>query len=270
MEENKRKEEKREHRKGSKIIFIFLIIIVFLLALGLITSLVLLVFPVREIEVEGDSRYAYSEIIDVSKIRIGARLYYVNEKKAESQILENLPYLEGVEVNSYFPNKVIISIKQFDTIYLIKHERGFCYVNDEYEILEIVEKAPSFEDFSGICIKLEKAISGEVGDVYDAEDSQRADDLIKYIKEYGFYQYLNIVDVEEKYNNSFVVGKQFKFVIGAMADIEEKIDASFKVVNSNGFKRNENCIIDTTDKKKVILRYIDDENIRKEFDFCEN
>lgn len=270
MEENKRKEEKREHRLGSKIIFISLVIGAFLLALGLVVSLVLLLFPVREIEVEGDSRYAYSEIIDVSGIKTGARLYYVNEKKAQSRILENLPYLESVEVNSYFPNKVIIKIKQFDTIYLVKHECGFCYVNDEYEILEIVEKAPSFEDFSGICIKLENAISGEIGDVYDGEDSKRADDLIKYIKQYGFYQYLNIVDVEQKYNNAFVVGKQFKFIIGAMADVEEKIDASFKVVNSGGFKRDKNCVIDTTEKKKVVLRYIDDENIRKEFNFCEN
>ncbi|MBO5716266.1 MAG: FtsQ-type POTRA domain-containing protein [Clostridia bacterium] len=270
MEENNRKEEMREHRRGSKIIFITLVIVAFLLALGLVTSLVLLLFPVREIEVEGDSRYAYSEIIDISKIKTGDRLYFVNENKAEKRILSSLPYLESVEVNSYFPNKVRITIKQFDTIYLVRHERGFCYVNDKYEILEIVEAAPNFEDFSGICIKLEKAISGEIGDVYNAEDSRRADDLIKYIKQYGFYQYLNIVDVEHKYNNAFVVGKQYKFIIGAMADVEEKIDASFKVVNSSEFKHNENCIIDTTDKKKVVLRYIDDENIRKEFDFCEN
>ena len=270
MNEKVKNEGMREHRRGSKIIFIFLVVVAFLLALSLATSIALLMFPVREIEVEGDSIYAYSDIIDVSGIKIGARLYYVNGNKAENRILSNMPYLESVDVNSYFPNKVKINIKQFDTIYLIRHERGFCYVNDEYEILEIVEKAPSFEDFSGICIKLEKAISGEIGDVYNAEDSQRADELIKYIKSYGFYQYLNIVDVEHKYNNSFVVGKQYKFIIGAMADVEDKIDASFKVVNSSEFKRNENCIIDTTDKKKVILRYIDDENIRKEFDFCEN
>lgn len=269
MEEKIRSEKLGEHRRGSKVIFICLVIAAFLLVLSIITSIVLLAFPVKEIEVEGDSIYAYSDIIDASKIKIGARLYYVNGKKAESRILSNMPYLESVEVKSYFPNKVKISIKQFDTIYLLRHERGFCYVNDKYEILEIVDQAPKYDDFSGICIKLENAISGEIGDIYSGEDSQRADHLIKYIKKYGFYQYLNIVDVEEKYNNSFLVGKQYQFIIGAMADVEEKIDASFKVVNSNGFKRNQNCIIDTTDKKKVILRYVDEEKMQEEFDFCE-
>ena len=266
MEENTKKQD---HKRVSKIIFVIIVIAAFLTAIAIITSIVLLAFPVKQIEVEGDSRYGYSEIIDASGIKLGARLYYINEKKAENKILHNLPYLESVEVKSYFPNRVSICIKQFDNIYLVPHENGFCYVNDKYEILEIVEKAPSFEDFSGLCIKLEKAISGEIGEVYDGEDSQRATELIAYLKQYGFYQHLNIVDVEKKYDNAFVVGKKFKFIIGSMADIDDKIDASFKVVLDDSFKRDKNCIIDATDKKKVVLRYVGDENIREEFDFCE-
>ena len=53
-----------------------------------------------------------------------------------------------------------------------------------------------------------------------------------------------------------------------MVDVGEKIDASFKVVLSDGFQRDKNCIIDTTDKKKVISRYVSDEKIAQEFDFC--
>ncbi len=268
-ERNKRKEEKIEHKQASKVIFISCVVLAFLLALGFLTSLALLLFPVKQIEVVGDSRYAYSEIIEVSGIRNGMRLYYVNGNKAENRILSSLPYLQNVEVKSYFPNKVKISIKEFEEIYLIPHERGFCYVNSEFEILEIVPSAPSYEEFSGICIKLENKASGEIGDKNKTEDAQRATTLIEYIKKYGFYQYLNIIDVEEKYNNSFVVGKRYKFIIGAMADVEDKIDASFKVVLSNEFKRNENCILDSTDPKKVISRYVNDEIIRKEFDFCE-
>ena len=89
------------------------------------------------------------------------------------------------------------------------------------------------------------------------------------LKENGFYEYLNIIDVEDKYTISFIINKRYKFVIGAMTDISEKIDVSFKVCFSDSFKREENCIIDASDKKRVILRYISDEIIREEFDFCE-
>ena len=271
MEEktNRRKEERTEHKRASKLIFISCIVVAFLVVIGLLSSLALLLFPVKQIEVWGDSRYSYTEIIEVSGIKRGARLYYVNTNKAEQRVLSALPYLKNVEIESYFPNKVKITIKEFEDIYLIRHERGFCYVNSDFEILEIVPDAPSYEEFSGICIKLEKKASGEIGEKYEYEDAQRATVLIDYIKKYGFYSYLNIVDVDEKYNNSFVVGKRYKFVIGAMADVEEKINASFKVVLSDEFKREENCIIDSTDRKKVISRYVNDEIIRQEFDFCE-
>ena len=81
---------------------------------------------------------------------------------------------------------------------------------------------------------------------------------------------MNIVDVSKKYDISFVIEKKFQFVIGSMSDVGEKIDVSFKVCFTDDFKREENCIIDSSDKKRVILRYVTDEIIREKFDFCEN
>lgn len=271
MEEKARKikEQFSSHKKASKIIFIGSALIVFLIALSIVTSILLVIFPVEDIEVVGNSRYSYSEIIEASGIKKGARLYYVNENKAMQRVLSSKPYLESVTVHSYFPNRVKIEIKEFEHIYLVKHERGYAYVNGDFEILEIVEASPEFEKFSGIFIKLENVISGEIGDIYSGEDSKRASDLIEELRENGFYEYLNIIDVENKYSVSFIISKRYKFVIGAMTDIAEKIDASFKVCFSDSFKREENCIIDASDKKRVILRYISDEIIREEFDFCE-
>lgn len=271
MEENlnKNEEVKSGHKKASKVIFAFVVILAVAVVLSLITSIILLFFPVAEIEVVGDSRYNYSEIIEASGIKKGARLYYLNEKKAENTILSSLPYLKSVKINSYFPNRVKIEIEEFEDIYLLPHTNGFCYVNGDFEILEIVEQAPEYEKFSGIFIKVEKSAAGNIGDIYENEDTQRASDLIEFIKEYGFYKDLNIVDVENKYDNAFVVGKKYKFIIGAMTDISEKMDAAFKVCLSDSFNKGNNAIIDASDKKKMILRYVDDENIRLEFDFCQ-
>ena len=270
MEEKINPNEKmNNHKRASKVIFALGLVLAVTLALALITSLVLLFFPVEQIEVSGDSRYNYSEIIEVSGIKEGARLYYLNEKKAENAILSSLPYLKSVKVTSFFPNRVKIEIEEYEDIYLVPHVNGLCYVNGEFEILEIVDSAPVYERFSGIYIKLEAPIEGEIGTVVDREDTRRASELLGYIKEYGFYQYLNIVDVKNKYDNAFVVGKKYKFVFGAMTDIAEKMDVSFKVCFENSFDQENNGIIDATDKKKVLVRYVNDEKIRSEFDFCQ-
>ena len=270
MEDKTNKNEvKSKHRKTSKIIFVLCITLAVLMVLALITSVALLFFPVSEIEVVGDSRYDYSRIIEVSGIKKGARLYYINEQKAENTILSELPYLKSVKINSYFPNRVKIEIEEYEDIYLIPHTNGYCYVNGNFEILEIIEQAADYEQFSGVFIKLEKSAEGEIGAIYQSEDTKRASDLIEHIKEYGFYQNLNIVDVSHKYNNSFVVGKKYKFVIGAMTDISEKIDAAFKVCLRDSFENEENAVINVTNKKKVALQYVNDEKIRLEFDFCQ-
>ena len=260
MEKN---ENKKEHRSLSKVIFVGVIILAFLLVLAILTSIVMLFFPVKQIEVEGDSRYAYSEIIEESGLKIGNRLFYANKSKAENKILQSFPYLESVTVESYFPNKIKITIREFSDIYLLRHERGFCYVNGDFEILEIIDHTTTFDEFSGIYVKLENVVSGEIGDVYSGEDSDRAKELIEYIKQYGFYQYLNIVDVDNRYDNSFVVGKKYKLVIGSMADVEEKVENIFKVVFSDTFNRNQSCIIDATNKKNVVYGPLNEENILK-------
>ena len=203
MEENlnKTKEENVKHKRASKVIFALAVIVSIALVLAIICAVVLLFFPVTEIEVVGDSRYTYAEIIEASGIKEGNKLYYLDEEKSENAILSAFPYLASVEIHSYFPNRVKIEIEEFDDIYLVGHANGFCYVNSDFEILEIVQEAPSYERFSGVFIKLEKNVEGEIGTIHRSEDAQRALDLIAIIKEYGFYSNLNIVDVHNKYDN---------------------------------------------------------------------
>ena len=87
---NKNTEVKGEHKRASKVIFILGVILVACVVFALISSLVLLLFSVGEIEVVGDSRYNYSDIIDASGITKGQRLYYLNENKAENETVKKI------------------------------------------------------------------------------------------------------------------------------------------------------------------------------------
>ena len=60
MEEKakKIKEQFSSHKRASKVIFIVSVFLVLLVALSIVTSILLLLFPVGEIEVSGNSRYS--------------------------------------------------------------------------------------------------------------------------------------------------------------------------------------------------------------------
>ena len=90
MEEkrNQKTELKTGHKKASKVIFVLGVLLAVAIIFACVTSIVLLFFSVEEIEVVGDSRYNYSDIIEASGIKQGKRLYYLNESKAESARIE--------------------------------------------------------------------------------------------------------------------------------------------------------------------------------------
>lgn len=259
----------KEHKLASRAIFIALIVLLLIFVVALTVAFMLLFFPVTVIEVEGESRYSYSEVIEMSDIGLGDRLYYVDKEGAENRLLSAFPYLKSVRVHTYFPNRVKIEIEEHDEIYLVFHESGFAYLGENFEILEIKDDAPEYDSFSEIFIDTSEHISGEVGERCMSEEMETARELIYHIKKNGFFQYLNIISVKNKYDLYFIAGKKYKFIIGAMSDIDEKLSTSYRVCLSDSFKRNECSEVNSTDRKRVFVRYIGKEDILKEFDFCQ-
>lgn len=235
-----------------------------LLLVAFVTALIALAFfTVEEIEVIGDSIYSYSEIISAAEIHESESLYYLDTNSVEKAIIEELPFINKVSVQSYFPNRVVISVEGCDEIYITEHERGYCYISKDFRILEITD----INRADAIFIKLPVKLTGSVGETELAENSGLAIKMLEYLKNYGFYHGLCSVDVRDRHGVSFVFDGKYRIVIGAMTDVGEKMDASYRVCFSDSFKRDACCIINVTDKKAVFLRYVDEEVIKKELDF---
>lgn len=267
MSENK-KANMIFHSNVGKLFAILIALLTLASAVLISCAVLLFLFPIQKIEILGNSRYSYSDIIEISDIEIGDRLYYLDSEGAEDRILQAFPHLESVSVHSYFPNRVKIEIEEYKDIYITYHTNGFCYLNNNFEVLEIIEGEFDFACFSGVFIEFENCISEDVGEAYFGDDALRAKELIEYLKNYGFYRYVNIIDVKEKYNNSFIVDKKHIFIMGSMTDIENKIEASFKVCFSDSLKHDKNYQIDATNKNKLVLAYKTEEYIRSKFNFC--
>ena len=235
-----------------------------ILLVAFITALIILAFfTVEEIEVIGDSVYSYSEIISAAEIHESESLYYLDTNSVEKAIIEELPYINKVSVQSYFPNRVVISVEGYDEIYITEHEEGYCYISKDFKILEITDTKRA----DAIFIKFPLKLSGRVGETELTENSGIAKGMLEYLKSYGFYQGLNSLDVRDRHAISFVFSGKYRIVIGAMTDVGEKMDASYRVCFSDSFQRDACCIINATDKKTIFLRYVDEEVIEKELDF---
>ena len=251
------------HKRATKFIFALLVLLVVAIILWAVVSLVLLFFSVEEIAVYGDSRYTDEEIILSSGIEIGDRVYYLNEKKAKDALLSAYPYLEDVEIKGYFPNKAVIEIKEYDTVYITEHESGFCCFNEYFEIIEIVDKLPDLLNSGHIRLYLENTLSGNVGDSIPQDQSELIENTMESLEGFEEIDRLNRIDLRDRHNIAIVFAHNCRIIIGGAQGANEKLALALRIYNSGDFNKNDYSIIDVTNDKKVVLRYVDKKDFEK-------
>lgn len=253
----------KEHPLATRIIFAVLVLILVLLILWGTVSLVLVFFSVENIEVYGESPYSSEELILSSGIEKGDRLYYLGADKKEAELLEKYPYLKSVEIKSYFPNKAVIEIESFEAVYVSKHESGYSFLNEDFKILEIIEPKASFDEIGAIYLDLPYALSGETGSRAVFEDEGSVKDICALLKSFEYFDKINKISVKDKHNFSFVFAENCKIILGNMQNTEEKLRLAIKIYDSADFNRESLSIIDVSNEKKVILRYVSEEDFEK-------
>lgn len=78
---------------------------------------------VDSIVVEGDTRYSDEKIIETSGLYVGQSLLGVNKVKAHDTLLENLPYLNTVEISNTKFNVIRIRVTETEVMAAVKLEK---------------------------------------------------------------------------------------------------------------------------------------------------
>ena len=257
------KKNLQAHPRATRVIFCTLVLLVLALFLLCTVSLVLVFFSVDVIEVYGESRYSSEELILSSGIEKGDRLYYLGAEKKEKALLQKYPYLKSVEIKGYFPNKAVIEVEDFDTTYIAKHELGYCYLNEDLMILEIAETAPTLSETDSIYLDFQSSFSGGVGEDGICEEKDFIKEICDCLKNFEHFDKLDKICGKDKHSISFVFAESCKIVLGNTQNTDEKIKLALQIYNSSDFDRESCSVIDVSNEKKVVLRYVTKEDFQK-------
>ena len=250
-----------EHPLATRIIFAILAFALAVLVIWGCVSAVLAFFSVEEIEVRGESRYSAEDIISQSGIRQGDRLYYLGADKKESELLDAYPYLEYVRIISYFPNKVIIEVSEYKTVFTVGHKVGTCVLNESLEVLEIL--SPEESALRGVQLEISAPIEAGLGETASFEEAELALAFANALKDFEYYGQINKISVKDKHGIYFVFDGKYKIVVGNMQKLDEKLDLALKIFSASDFNRDSFAVIDARDTGKLVLRYVDGEEIAK-------
>ena len=135
---------------NKRVIVVLSILAVFAVLL-LVSSLV---FKVKTIDVEFTSETTISsdEVKNISELKLGKSIFFINKKKATSNIESKMPYARVESIISKFPNKITIKISERVEEFFVKFETetntSYIVFDRDLKILRIEEQ---LEKVNGLC-----------------------------------------------------------------------------------------------------------------------
>ena len=130
VEAQQRQEKKRLRRK---IFYVFLFIIISAVFIGVCFAVFL---DIKEINVNGNSKYSYEEIVKYIDAKKGDNIYSFDAKDTEERMKQELPYIGKIEIKRKLPSTVEINIVE-EMPYYITEIGGKQYIlSTDLKVLE--------------------------------------------------------------------------------------------------------------------------------------
>ena len=229
-----------------------------------LTMLILPVFKINKIEVEGNSYYDDEAVIQMAGIAVGDELFGWNMQAACNAIIRGYnSYANDVYVSiSFFTVKIEI-VENPEVLYA-EYQNQYFSMDRNLRVLEI--KTNGEEAFSPFLrVKLPQVLGVQVGytvQFADAEtDVSYLTQLLDILTARNLLDKVTYIDVSERFSLSFILSDTVRVEIGAFKDMDLKLTLLEEQLAQNPINHNIYEIINLSDTSKATRREIDGKNL---------
>jgi len=201
--------------KWTCIIIIFIVLIILLLRSS--------IFNIKEIEVIGNTKVTYEDIIKRSNLEINTNMFKYSKFYIKNEIKTNA-YIEDVKIERKLNGKVIINVKERKPTYMLKLENQYAYINNQGYILEISETPIELPIIIGF-----ETQNNEIkdGNRLVINDLKKLEDIIKIMNSANtgsIDKLITQIDITDKTNYKFVLDSEYKTIeFGEATNIKVKL-----------------------------------------------
>ena len=227
--ENKSNHKRIRRRKKNMTGYYFLV--AFLAALIAVTLSLTILFNVSKIDIEGIAGTTYNSenIVSASGIREGENLVRMDTGKIREKMLEELLYIDDVQVKKSFPNKVIIAVTPSIPEAYVECKGGYMKISRNWRIIGHTETP---ENDGLIVINGFDCKSNEEKTVMESNDPDKDTALkliLDEIREQGL-QKMVAVDISDKYDIVLNYDNRINIKIEKPVDVEYKLRYAYKII----------------------------------------
>lgn len=225
------KPSKKGNKKNAVIVKIVLAIIVFVAVIIGLSNVPL--FNIKHIEVVGNNKLSEDKIIALSGINDSINLFKLDEGTIKNAIKENA-YVENVEVNRKFPNKVVIDIKEREAKYMLQFADSYVYINNQGYMLEISNEKIEVPIIVGFTTDLSNIKPGNRIKVDDLQKMNMVIKIFETAKTSGIGHLITKIDISNSKNYTIGLESEGKTVyLGDCSDLNTRIIYLKAILDAN-------------------------------------
>lgn len=213
---------RRKKRKNSPVKYIVLALL--FTALGVVAGAGAF-FKVAKVEVVGNERYSAEMIMQASGIKDGAHMYSVNASLVELNVSKKLSYVDSVEAELIYPNRVRITVSE-------SYPLASMFVSGDWWILDknarLLEYSSPAEAGKRIVITGFDPLGGKLGQVIDVWDDDKLKlelltEILAAVYSAGLEERVRGLDISQPGNITLQYGENITVRLGGGENAEEKL-----------------------------------------------
>lgn len=222
--------ERAPRKPMSKVARRFLLIFTLLCMVAITAFLcVFLLFKVRDIEITGDVVYEQSDILNVCGYEIGDNLALLSVKDEEEALVQQLPYIEDVDIIRHFPSTLEIHITGAKEAACISSSGQWYAVSSSGKILEAKSEADTgVMQVTGLTLTDPKP--GSQFQAQDEDYQSAFQTILTALAGMDGLGDFTTLDLTDLYNITMNYQDRILFQLGSTVQLDYKLDLGYRLV----------------------------------------
>ena len=231
-----------------------LIIGTLIVVMGLLL-IILPMFRVKEIKVEGAKYHTEQQIIEASGIQVGDEMLAIDKNSANAKIWEACYQVKGIAIKRSFSTVKIVVTEYEDTMYTSFGGKYYAVGRD----LTVLAASNRAEDFAGLLYAELPAIAGiAVGQpilfANQETDLGYINELVETLKAGGVMEAVSSIDVSKKYSVSYMMENGCCVELGRVGDMAVKLTLINEILSREASVGEYGAVVDVANVQKPTFR----------------
>lgn len=229
MDELKQRQQSKRLRRRAFYIGLFFVLIAVFSAVCFIVF-----FKIKNVRIEGATRYTEEEIIEALDVEFGENLYSFNASDKERELVFKLPYLNEVIVERVLPSTVVVHVEEKQPDMYVEISGDKYLLTDSMQILEYTDDAAKLYGLLKLQMDPETVGRCIVGEKLEFADTRTGDAIASAyaeISKAGLSERVNYIDANNRFGIYIGVDGKYDVYMGDVEEFDTKLAFAAGIVD---------------------------------------